>query len=100
MSVSFPKTGIDLLLSQRGKNIKPGETVTFTLVKGASNIVQADPVDKKAPLETFPLIAKFPESIPKPDFTGKEYQYSRLYQQDAPKAKVCMDMCIMYVCLQ
>ncbi len=35
----FEKTGMDALLSQRGKAIAPGETLTFTLVKGPSGDV-------------------------------------------------------------
>jgi hypothetical protein len=84
----FEKSGMDALLSQRGKAIAPGETVTFTLVKGPSGIVLKDPVNPKAPTATFPLIAKFPESVPKPDFTKPPFSKSRLYQQDTPKVKV------------
>lgn len=87
-SHKFEKSGIDLLLSQRGKAIAPGETVTFTLVKGSSGIQLKDPVNPKAPTAVFPLIAKFPESVPKPDFTKPPFLKSRLYQQDAPKIKV------------
>jgi hypothetical protein len=83
----FEKSGMDALLSQRGKAIAPGETVTFTLVKGPSGIVLKDPVNPKAPTATFPLIAKFPESVPKPDFTKPPFSKSRLYQQDTPKVK-------------
>lgn len=85
---SSNKSGIDVLLSQRGKSIKPGEEIRFTLVKGKSGIICVDPVQSKAPPETFPLVAKFPESVVKPDFSSHQWSKARLYQQDAPKVKV------------
>ena len=87
-SFAFPKSGIDMLLAQRGKSVAPGETVRFQLIKGKSGIVSADPVHSKAPSETFPLVAKFPESVVKPDFTKAPWNKARLYQQDAPKVQV------------
>jgi hypothetical protein len=94
---SSNKSGIDVLLSQRGKSIKPGEEIRFTLVKGKSGSMCADPVQSKAPPETFPLMAKFPESVVKPDFSSHQWSKARLYQQDAPKVKVSVCMNI-YVC--
>jgi hypothetical protein len=82
------KSSIDVLLSQRGKSIKPGEQIRFTLVKGKSGIVCGDPVQSNAPPETFPLLAKFPESVVKPDFSSSSWNKARLYQQDAPKVQV------------
>lgn len=52
------------------------------LVRGPNLPPSADPVDPKAPLQAFPLIAKFPESVVKPDFHKMN---GRLYQQDVPK---------------
>lgn len=77
------KSGIDTLLTQKGKALKPGQQLRLTLVKGPSGIVVADPVSAKAPPETFPLVAKFPESVVKPDMKRR----LRLYQQDVPKAQ-------------
>jgi len=94
---SFPKSGIDVLLSQRGKTIAAGETITLTLIKGPSGLVGVDPVNNKAPPETFPLVAKFPESVPKPNFVHGAFAKCRLYQQDAPKVQVsimCFGECI------
>ena len=82
-----PKSGMDTLLTQHGKSLNVGDQVRFVLVKGPSNIIQADPVNPKAASETFPLIAKFPESVVKPNFE-KEWSKARLYQQDTPKAQV------------
>jgi len=92
---SFPKSGIDLLLSQHGKTIQPGQQVTFTLIKGKSGVVAVNPVNSKAPPETFPLVAKFPESVPKPNFTNGK---AHLYQQDAPKVQVRLVM--LYECME
>jgi len=79
------KRGVDVLLTARGKNLAPQETVTFRLVKGPSVQTTADPVDPKAVPEPFPLVAKFPESVVKPEFTLDPWNQGRLYQQDIPK---------------
>lgn len=78
------KRGVDSLLTSRGKSLPTGGSVAFRLVKGPNNTVTADPVDPKAPHESFPLVAKFPESVVKPDFEGV-WKDGRLYQQDVPK---------------
>lgn len=78
--------GVDSLVSTYGKELKTGEEIRFTLVKGPDRVALADPVQKKAPLQDFPLIAKFSESVVKPDFSEHKWQTARLYQQDIPKA--------------
>ena len=82
------KSGMDVLLSQQGKSLAPGEQLRLVLVKGKSGITCQDPVHSKAPPESFPLLAKFPESVVKPDFTTPQWGKARLYQQDTPKAQV------------
>jgi hypothetical protein len=79
------KRGVDALLTSRGKDLRPGESVSYRLVKGPSGSISADPVDPKAPRQAFPLVAKFPESVVRPDFTRKPWSDGRLYQQDVPK---------------
>lgn len=73
------------MLTQRGKTLQTGQTIRFRLIKGPSQTLTADPVDPKAPKEAFPLIAKFTESVVRPDFTQKPWKDGRLYQQDVPK---------------
>ena len=63
------KVGVDALLTARGKKLKAGESVRFRLVKGSLISPNSDPVDPKAPREVFPLVAKFPESVVKPEFS-------------------------------
>lgn len=77
------KKGVDVLLHFHGQNLQVGQSCSFRLVKGPSTIKTADPVDKKAPHQVFPLIAKFPESVVRPDFVPQASL--RLYQQDIPK---------------
>jgi hypothetical protein len=79
------KRGVDVLLTTRGKSLKTGESVTFRLVKGPPVQKTADPVDPKAAQEYFPLVAKFPESVVKPEFSVNPWKEGRLYQQDIPK---------------
>jgi hypothetical protein len=83
---SHKRGGVDALLTSRGKDLGPGESASFRLVKGPGGTVSADPVDPGAPRQAFPLIAKFSESVVRPDFTRKPWSDGRLYQQDVPKA--------------
>jgi hypothetical protein len=78
------KRGVDVLLTARGKGLQTGESVTFRLVKGPPVQTTVDPVDPKAS-ESFPLVAKFPESVVRPDFGTTPWNGGRLYQQDIPK---------------
>lgn len=83
---SASSIGVDALLTAHGKQLKVGESIAFTLVKGPRYIAASpDPVDPKAPPERFPLIAKFPESVVKPNFQQPPWRNGRLYQQDIPK---------------
>lgn len=77
--------GIDALLTQRGKALAVGQQVRFTLIKTASGVETFDPVQPQAPPEAFPVVAKFAESVVKPDFRV----FKRFYQQDIPSQKVC-----------
>jgi hypothetical protein len=81
------KRGIDTLLTSQGKRLKTGQEIRFTLVKGPSHRLNPDPVNPKAPKQQFPLIAKFPQSVVKPDLDKAPWNTSRLFQQDAPKAQ-------------
>lgn len=84
---SKKKRGIDTLLTLHGKSLRIGEEIRFVLVKGPTAPLAADPVNKKAPKEAFPLIAKFGESVVKPDLERLPWKTARLYQQDIPKAQ-------------
>ncbi|KAL7573931.1 hypothetical protein ACA910_001943 [Epithemia clementina (nom. ined.)] len=78
--------GVDTLLTIRGRHLAVGESVCFTLIKGRpATEPSGDPVDSTAPLEKFPLIAKFGESVVRPIFTRKPWKSARLYQQEIPK---------------
>lgn len=81
------KRGIDTLLNTHGKSIPTGQEIRFTLVKGPNFPLAPDPVNSKAPKEQFPLIAKFGESVVKPNFQQPPWSTARLYQQDVPKAQ-------------
>lgn len=85
-----PRKGVDILLQKKGKSLQTGQKISFQLVKGPSINRDAipDPVNPAAPKETFPLIAKFPESVVRPDFSKAPWNDARLYQQDVPKAQV------------
>lgn len=87
------RQGIDVLLQRKGKSLQTGQKISFTLVKGPSINRDAipDPVNPLAPKECFPLIAKFPESVVKPDFSKSPWHNARLYQQDVPKAHIDSD---------
>ena len=83
------KRGIDALLNSQGKSLAIGQEIRFTLVKGPANPLAPDPVNPAAPHEQFPLMAKFPESVVRPDFqttANQSWAAARLYQQDVPKA--------------
>jgi len=64
--------------------------VRFVLVKGPKShqkgLLLPDPVNKKAPSEAFPLIAKFGESVVTPEFGEKPWSEARFFQRDIPKA--------------
>jgi len=86
--------GLDSLLQKKGKSLSVGQKISFTLVKGPAinRDANSDPVNPNAPKEYFPLIAKFPESVVRPNFAnaqGPWHSNARLYQQDVPKAQVC-----------
>jgi len=81
------KQGIDTLLTFHGKSLQIGEEIRFSLVKGPSFPLAADPVNPKAPTEQFPLVAKFGDSVVKPDLVKAPWSSARLYQQDIPKAQ-------------
>ena len=87
-SASKGGDGVDALLTKRGKSLQVGEEIRFMLVKGPSfDYLSPDPVNPSAPKEQFPLIAKFPESVVKPEFSDRPWSTARLYQQDVPKAQ-------------
>ena len=79
------KRGVDALLTQSAKQAASSNSISFRLIKGPVTTATADPVDIQAPHQTFPLMAKFPESVQKPNFTALPWQQGRLYQQDIPK---------------
>ena len=89
MPTKTVKSGMEKMLMMRGKPLPVGGEVRFRLVKSSWQSASADPVNPKAPTETFPLMAKFPESVVKPDFA----RHKRFYQQDIPKQKVRMILC-------
>ncbi|GAX17944.1 hypothetical protein FisN_18Hh154 [Fistulifera solaris] len=80
-----PKRGIDALFTQAGKSLPTGGSLSFRLVKGPATVAVADPVDPNAPPQEFPLLAKFPESVVRPDFTKHPWNSGRLYQQEVPR---------------
>jgi hypothetical protein len=80
-------TGVDALLTEQGKHLQTGQEIRYVLVKGPTRLPASDPVNPKAPKESFPLIAKFSESVVKPEFGNEQWKTARLYQQDIPKAQ-------------
>ena len=81
-------SSINAVLTRLGKNLAPGETITFTLVKGPSS-VSSDPVsttDKRTPALAFPRIAKFIDTVVKPDFENR-FRNGRLFEENVPTAK-------------
>ncbi len=81
------KRGIDTLLTTHGKSLRTGQEIRFTLVKGPKPPLAPDPVNSKAPKEQFPLMAKFGESVVKPNFQEPPWNTARLFQQDVPKVQ-------------
>jgi hypothetical protein len=81
---ALPKNGVDTVLAAFGKQLQPGQSVSFRLVKSHKALFQqADPVNtKNAPPSDFPLIAKFPESVVRPDLTRLPWMTGRFYEQD------------------
>jgi len=81
--------GVDTLLTTHGKRLKSGEETRFVLVKGpsSSRTLTKDPTHGKAPMEAFPLVAKFSESVVSPDFGNAPWNTARLYQREMPKAE-------------
>ena len=78
--------GVDTLLTIRGRPLAVGASARFQLIKGPSATeASGDPADSTAPLEKFPLIAKFGESVVRPTFTKEPWHSARLYQQEIPK---------------
>jgi hypothetical protein len=75
-------SSIDALLSRYAKHIKPGETVSFTLIKGPTT-TSNDPLDHTAPTMKFPSMAKFGVSVEKPDLAVP----LRMFEQKVPEAK-------------
>ncbi|CAB9510776.1 expressed unknown protein [Seminavis robusta] len=92
-AAKVPRQGLDLLLQRKGKTLPPGQKMSFTLIKGPSINRDAipDPVNPSAAKECFPLIAKFPESVVRPEFKTSQWKDARLYQQDVPKAQIDSD---------
>jgi hypothetical protein len=104
MAANQPATGggtmisIDTILSRHARSMKPGETLTLTLVKGPQS-KSADPLlaraaaAKKLPNPNqmfaldFPRVAKFVETVDRPDFAGK-FREGRLIEEDVPEVKV------------
>ena len=85
-----PTLGIDTLLAKYARHLPPGGTVSVRLIKGPST-TSVDPIAARrnsnaVPLE-FPRVAKFTESIGRPDFGGR-LRDGRMYEEDVPKAKV------------
>ena len=91
-------TSIDTILSRHARSMKPGETLTLTLVKGPKS-QSTDPLlaraaaAKKMPNPNqmfaldFPRVAKFVETVDRPDFAGK-FKEGRLIEEDVPEVKV------------
>jgi len=78
-------SSINAILTRLGKNIAPGETITFTLVKGPST-TSSDPInttDKRTPALSFPRMAKFIDTVIKPDFSNK-FHNGRLFEENVP----------------
>ena len=111
---------VDAILSHYAKTLKPGESIQIPLIKGKSTITSVDPIfqsrsnassggsngnssngggsggSSRLVQEKFPKIAKFIETVEKPDFQ-KLFQNGRFYQEDIPKAQVSI---LIYVYLE
>ena len=104
-------TSIDTILSRHARSMKPGETLTLTLVKGPQS-KSSDPLlaraaaAKKMPNPNqmfaldFPRVAKFVETVDRPDFAGK-FKEGRLIEEDVPEVKVRAYLCgvMCFLCL-
>ena len=87
---------IEKILNDYGKKLNPGDSISFTLVKGKETSTSVDPLlarrtnkgntnnNSKYELK-FPRVAKFAETVTKPDFE-KEWKDGRWYEEDIPKA--------------
>jgi len=79
--------GIDSLLQSKGKSLKLGQTLSFSLVKSSlafqSKIGDPQQKEKDAPLIKYPLVAKFPESVVRPSFA----KMTRMVEQAVPSQK-------------
>ena len=103
-----PIQGIDTLLAKYARHLPPGGTVSVRLIKGPSSS-SVDPIaarrnNANAVSLDFPRIAKFTESVTRPDFIGGKLGEGRMYEEDVPKAKVSLfwyisdcDVCL--ICL-
>ena len=97
-ATSTAMTSIDSILSRHARSMKPGETLTLTLVKGPQS-KSADPLLARAAAAkrmpnppqlcalNFPRVAKFVETVDRPDFAGK-FKEGRLIEEDVPEVKV------------
>lgn len=103
---------VDAILSHYAKTLKPGESIQIPLIKGKSTTTSVDPIihsrsktstssagntdgsgvpaASRIVQEKFPKIAKFIETVEKPDFQ-KCFQNGRFYQEDIPKAQADSD---------
>ena len=103
-------TSIDTILSRHARSMKPGEILTLTLVKGPKS-QSTDPLlaraaaAKKMPNPNqmfaldFPRVAKFVETVDRPDFAGK-FKEGRLIEEDVPEVKVrAYLVCVCLLCL-
>ena len=98
-TTTAPAPSVDAILSRHARHMQPGQTLTLTLVKGATS-QSTDPRFalaaslKKRPAGVtnkldFPRVAKFVETVQKPDFGGR-FAGGRLYEEDIPEVKVCL----------
>ena len=86
-------TSIDKLLNDKAKQLKPGESITIPIIKGSTTHSSLDEILNQTETKAlqFPRIAKFGESVVKPNFesdlNGGLHNVT-LYEQDIPKIKV------------
>lgn len=108
--MSVPLTSlntVDAILSYYSKSLKPGESISIPLYKGKNTITSVDPIKSRANAsgggasssrnleEKFPKIAKFIETVEKPDFQNT-FKAGRLYQEDVPKAQVIIIFIMLF----
>ena len=91
MSTTNASSSIDALLSTHAKSLKPGESISFTLVKGTTNTnaaatLQTDGRTQLAPDVIFPIMAKFTQTVTPPDFSSSECEFV-LYEEEKAKAR-------------